>query len=160
MPDMPTATTTRSEIMLEGLIDYAGLYPPANLDMQATVHNWSANYSSEDRWMLARLIIPVNRLDEFTQAAEQLVPKSDEEPWQLKKSNIEKMNTVLHLSLEQIAKISILLNPVIPQASKKVLDALHISETERNMSFVDGNNVIPNEIKIDKLDILFKRITK
>ena len=83
MPNMPTATTTRSEIMLEGLIDYAGLYPPANLDMQATVHNWSANYSSEDRWMLARLIIPANRLDEFTQAAEQLVPKSDEEPWQL-----------------------------------------------------------------------------
>ena len=83
MPDMPTATTTRSEIMLEGLIDYAGLYPPANLDMQATVHSWSANYSSEDRWMLARLIIPVNRLDEFTQAAEQLMPKSDEEPWQL-----------------------------------------------------------------------------
>lgn len=83
MPNMPTATTTRSEIMLEGLIDYAGLYPPANLDMQATVDCWSAIYSSEDRWMLARLIVPANRLDEFTQAAEQLLPSSDQEPWQL-----------------------------------------------------------------------------
>jgi hypothetical protein len=83
MPEMPTATTTRSEIMLEGLIDYAGLYPPANLDMQGTVDAWSANYSSEDRWMLGRLIIPASRLDEFTQAAEQLLPNSDEEPWQL-----------------------------------------------------------------------------
>lgn len=83
MPDMPTATTTRSEIMLEGLIDYAGLYPPANLDMQATVRNWSASFSSEDKWMLARLIIPVQRLGEFKQVAEQLLPKSDEEPWQL-----------------------------------------------------------------------------
>ena len=83
MPDMPTATTTRSEIMLEGLIDYAGLYPPANLDMQATVNHWSAGFSSEDKWILARLIIPVQRLGEFKQAAEQLLPKSDEEPWQL-----------------------------------------------------------------------------
>ena len=80
---MPTATTTRSEIMLEGLIDYAGLYPPASLDMQATVSNWSVNFSSEDKWMLARLIIPAQRLDEFKQAAEQLLPKTDEEPWQL-----------------------------------------------------------------------------
>ncbi len=83
MPDMPTATTTRSEIMLEGLIDYAGLYPPANLNMQDTVDTWSANYSSDDNWMLARLIIPANRLDEFKQAAAQLLPKEDEEPWQL-----------------------------------------------------------------------------
>ena len=83
MPDMPTAITTRSEIMLEGLIDYAGLYPPANLDMQTTVDTWSANYSSDDRWMLARLIIPASRLDEFTQVAKKLLPKSDQEPWQL-----------------------------------------------------------------------------
>ena len=39
---------------------------------------------------------------------------NDEEPWKLKKNNIEKMNNILHLSLEQIAKISILLSPLIP----------------------------------------------
>ena len=32
---------------------------------------------------------------------------NDEEPWKLKKSNIEKMNNILHLALEQIAKITI-----------------------------------------------------
>ena len=42
---------------------------------------------------------------------------NDEEPWKLKKSNIEKMNKILHLSLEQIAKISILLNPIIQDAT-------------------------------------------
>jgi len=83
MSDMPTATTTRSEIMLEGLIDYAGLYPPASLDMQTTVNNWSMNLASEDKWMLARLIIPVNRLDEFMEAGRRLLPKPDQEPWQL-----------------------------------------------------------------------------
>ena len=30
---------------------------------------------------------------------------NDEEPWKLKKNNIEKMNNILHISLEQIAKI-------------------------------------------------------
>ena len=39
---------------------------------------------------------------------------NDEEPWKLKKNNIEKMNNILHIALEQIAKISILLHPIIP----------------------------------------------
>lgn len=80
---MKTATTTRSEIMLEGLIDYAGLYPPANLEMQPTVTNWSNFCLSEDNWILGRLIIPVNRLDEFKQVAVDLLPSGGAEPWQL-----------------------------------------------------------------------------
>ena len=70
------------------------------------------------------------------------------------------MNTVLFVSLDQIAKISILLNPVIPLASTKVLDALNIKPELRNMSFLDGKNVINSEIKIQELDILFKKITQ
>ena len=51
---------------------------------------------------------------------------NDEEPWKLKKNNVEKMNNILHISLEQIAKISILLNPIIPEATTKVLDSLNV----------------------------------
>ena len=65
MLNMKSATTTKSEIMLEGIIDYAGLFPPANLDMQSHVNNWAAYGESVDSWMLARLIIPASRLDEF-----------------------------------------------------------------------------------------------
>jgi methionyl-tRNA synthetase len=83
---------------------------------------------------------------------------NDEEPWKLKKNNIEKMNNILHLALEQIAKISILLNPIIPEKSLKVLDALNINTDLRNLAFLDGRNVIGDEIKIEKLDILFKKI--
>ena len=84
---------------------------------------------------------------------------NDEEPWKLKKSNIEKMNNVLHIALEQIAKISILLNPIIPIASTKVLDALNIHKELRNSSFLEGKDIIADEIKIKELDILFKKIT-
>jgi len=84
---------------------------------------------------------------------------NDEEPWKLKKNNIEKMNNILHIALEQIAKISILFNPIIPNATSKVLDALNIKPELRNLSFLDGSNIFTNEIKIKELDILFKKIT-
>jgi hypothetical protein len=83
MLNMKIATTTKSEIMLEGIIDYAGLFPPANLDMQSHVNNWAAYGQSVDNWMLARLIIPASRLDEFKRAAESMLPGVDEELWQL-----------------------------------------------------------------------------
>ena len=84
---------------------------------------------------------------------------NDEEPWKLKKNNIKKMNNILHIALEQIAKISILFNPIIPNATSKVLDALNIKSELRNLSFLDGSNIFTNEIKIKELDILFKKIT-
>ena len=84
---------------------------------------------------------------------------NDEEPWKLKKNSTEKMNNILHIALEQIVKISILLNPIIPEKSSKVLDALNINTKLRNLAFLDGKNVIGDEIKIKKLDILFKKTT-
>ena len=85
---------------------------------------------------------------------------NDEEPWKLKKNNVEQMNNILHIALEQIAKISILLSPIIPNASAKVLNALNINTELKNFSFLDGKNIITDEIKIKELDILFKKITK
>ncbi len=83
---------------------------------------------------------------------------NDEEPWKLKKTNVEKMNNILHISLEQIAKISILLNPIIPKSSSKVLSALNIKDDLQNLSFLDGSKIIKDEIKINNLEILFKKI--
>ena len=83
---------------------------------------------------------------------------NDEEPWKLKKTNVEKMNNILHISLEQIAKISVLLNPIIPKSSSKVLYALNIKDDIRNLSFLDGSKIVKDEIKINDLEILFKKI--
>jgi methionyl-tRNA synthetase len=84
---------------------------------------------------------------------------NDEEPWKLKKNDTEKMNNILHISLEQIAKISILLSPIIPIAAEKVLEALNVKPKLRNLSFLDGKNIISDKIKINELNILFKKIT-
>ncbi len=82
---------------------------------------------------------------------------NDEEPWKLKKENIKKMNNILYLSLEQIAKISILLSPIIPIATEKVLKALNLNKNSKNISFLDGKNIFEKKIKIKDLDILFKK---
>ncbi len=83
MPDMPTACTTRDELMLEGFFDYAGLYPPASLDLKSVIEHWDRYMKCEDNWMLARLIIPTSKLDEFKELAKDVMPSNDEEPWQL-----------------------------------------------------------------------------
>jgi len=84
---------------------------------------------------------------------------NDEEPWKLKKININKMNNILHLSLEQIARISILLNPIIPLATNKVLNALNVTDDNRNLSFISEGYILPDEININDLNILFKKIS-
>ena len=83
---------------------------------------------------------------------------NDEEPWKVKKTNKERMNNILHLALNQIAKISILLNPIIPLASTKVLDALNIKNDLRNNIFLDGKDIISDKIIIKNLNILFNKI--
>tara|TARA_Y100000590_G_scaffold466321_1_gene641282 strand:+ start:2192 stop:3730 length:1539 start_codon:yes stop_codon:yes gene_type:complete len=85
---------------------------------------------------------------------------NDEEPWKLKKTNIEKMNNILHLSLIQISKISILLNPIIPESTNKVLDALNIKKENRNNSFLNNEGFMPDIINIKSLEILFKKIER
>ena len=82
---------------------------------------------------------------------------NDEEPWKLK-DNKEKMNNILHLSLEQIAKISILLNPIIPKATTNVFEALKINAKSKNLSFLDGKDLLSKEIAVNDLSILFKKI--
>ena len=75
------------------------------------------------------------------------------------KNSLEKMNNILHIALEQIAKISILLNPIIPNKTSIVLDALNINNNLRNLAFLDDKNIITDEIKLNNLDILFKKTT-
>lgn len=50
---------------LHGLIDYAGLFPPANLDMPDAVATYARHLGSDYAWMVNRFVCPVARLDAF-----------------------------------------------------------------------------------------------
>jgi len=72
------------KILMTEIIDYAGLFPPAKLDMDHTVRNYGAYLCSRDQWMLGRLIVPVARLTEFEHAASELLPTSEaHEIWKI-----------------------------------------------------------------------------
>jgi hypothetical protein len=69
--------------LMGDILDYAGLFPPAKLDMAPTVAHYARYRTGDDRWMLGRLIVPVSRLTEFEEVAEQLLPRRADDAWTL-----------------------------------------------------------------------------
>lgn len=70
------------QTLLAGLIDYAGLFPPATLDMPTTIANYAGYLAGDDEWALGSLLIPAARLDEFEKHAAAHL-SADNDPWQL-----------------------------------------------------------------------------
>jgi hypothetical protein len=66
--------------LLDGIVDYAGLFPPAGLAMAPAVRRYAADRVGAARWMLARFVAPVSRLEEFEAAAGALLPTNAEPP--------------------------------------------------------------------------------
>lgn len=62
---------------LEGLIDYAGLFPPAGLPMDAALATWRRHRAGDESLALARFLCPVSRLDELAAA---LGPDEEADP--------------------------------------------------------------------------------
>lgn len=57
--------------LIRGLIDYAGLYPPAQLEMAGAVREFSEIRQGPHSWMVSRFVVPVARLEEFAAQAAQ-----------------------------------------------------------------------------------------
>ena len=47
------------------LIDYAGLFPPASLELRASVQEYARLRRQPEAWMLGRFIVPAGRLTEL-----------------------------------------------------------------------------------------------
>jgi methionyl-tRNA synthetase len=82
---------------------------------------------------------------------------NDQEPWK-KKSDLKRLNTIVYVSLELIRKITILLYPIIPESSLRVLKAFEITESQINFNSITNNEYLKPKLKINKIGILFKKI--
>ncbi|MBY0232917.1 MAG: hypothetical protein K2W96_26845, partial [Gemmataceae bacterium] len=51
--------------LLAGLIDYAGLFPPAKLPLADALRLWREYAAGPDAWMLGRFVIQASRLHEI-----------------------------------------------------------------------------------------------
>lgn len=52
-------------VLLASLVDYAGLFPPASLPLDAAVANFDRYRRSGDAWMLGRFVVPAARAGEL-----------------------------------------------------------------------------------------------
>jgi hypothetical protein len=72
--------TASVRTLLTGLVDYAGLFPPASLGMGDAVANYAAYRHGPHAWMLGRFIVPTRRLDEFARTFAAM-HRNGETPW-------------------------------------------------------------------------------
>ncbi len=84
---------------------------------------------------------------------------NDQEPWK-KKNEKDRLNTIVFTSLELIRKISILLNPVIPDTTLKVLELFKINQNNLIFGSVSDHTSLEKGLNLKKLGILFKKIEK
>lgn len=50
---------------MSGIIDYAGLFPPAELSLDTSIRKYADYRKNEEAWMLSRFVIPAGRLHEL-----------------------------------------------------------------------------------------------
>jgi len=84
---------------------------------------------------------------------------NDQEPWK-KKDDQVRLNTIIYTSLEIIRKISILLYPIIPESSLKVLKIFNLKKDQIVLETISNNESLVKGNYFNKIDILFNKIEK
>jgi hypothetical protein len=69
------------QALMAHLIDYAGLFPPASLEMEAAVRNYQKYLAGPQSWMLGNFIVPASRLEEFGATFRAVCCDEQENPW-------------------------------------------------------------------------------
>jgi len=83
---------------------------------------------------------------------------NDTQPWSIKKTNVKKMNTILFTIVVQIKNISILLNPIIPNATNKVFKLMNISPNLISLDSINNNKILDLSTELNPIEILFKKV--
>jgi hypothetical protein len=65
-----------------GMIDYAGLFPPAKLDMSAAVRAYAEQIGGPDSDLLGRFVVPAHRLGDLSEAAAPFLERGGEQ-WKI-----------------------------------------------------------------------------
>lgn len=70
-----------AQALLDGIIDYAGLFPPAELAMDEAFSRFLRHRRAGDGWILGRFVVPVSRLPELERLIDAVA--TDEAPFRL-----------------------------------------------------------------------------
>jgi methionyl-tRNA synthetase len=68
---------------------------------------------------------------------------AEQAPWVLRKTDVERMNTVLYVTLEVLRIVAILAQPVMPNATAKLLDALGQADGDARQFTAIATPIVP-----------------
>lgn len=113
--------------LLTAIVDYAGLFPPATLDLRQAMTNYVQYSGTPDRWLLGQFVLPASRLDEF----QSLLPKFPLTRWSLSIIVEQELTLAIErvqscLSHPQIAVKSLEFLPLAPAAIEQILPLLPV----------------------------------
>ncbi len=83
---------------------------------------------------------------------------NDSEPWAVRKKDPNRMKTILFTIVQQIKNISILLNPIIPNATNRVLNIINFSSENIKIDKINDDNFLNHDKELGNLEILFNKI--
>ena len=82
----------------------------------------------------------------------------DEKPWELKKSDLNRLDSVLNLSMDSLRICTILLQPIIPGLCERILSKMNIPLNERTFQYACPMTIYKNHKLNDGKVMFFKRI--
>ena len=80
----------------------------------------------------------------------------DQAPWFLRKTDVDRMATVLYVLMEVLRISSILYQPLIPESANKILDQLTVPENERSFEHITSAPLVFGT-QLQKPQIVFSR---
>lgn len=79
-------------------------------------------------------------------------------PWSLRKTDPERMRTVLFVLMEVLRCLGLLITPIMPVSMEKLLDSLNIPSSERDFKALNGNHKIEAGSLLPEPEVLFPRL--
>lgn len=79
----PASPVASLRVLLRGVVDYAGLFPPASLGMAAAIAEYASHRGGPHAWALGRFIVPAARLEEFEDTSADALPREAASYWAL-----------------------------------------------------------------------------
>jgi hypothetical protein len=112
-------TTRALRVLLEGLIDYAGLFPPAALPMDEAVRNYELYREGEHAWALGKFVVPLDRAAEVPTDFPRSVLGVDE----VKASSAEELERIARESEGRTVYVEITDRALLPRLARLGLRA-------------------------------------
>lgn len=77
---------------MSGIIDYAGLFPPADLSLDPAIRNYAAYRKNKEGWMLSRFIIPATKLEDLEPYRDELLMEGEPYPFSVLGTGSDTLN--------------------------------------------------------------------